>query len=169
MRRLLLTCLIGATLLTACGDEGGPDVATQATGSTTGTVAPPPSPVSRASPTTKTTATVPERQSPPAPRAEPGTRDAYLARLQGLAAKLGGAIDAAAATGDSTSIARVDRAVARATARWLASGGAASPAAATLAAAIATARTNVESALLAPESRRQLQAARAALAAERDA
>ena len=76
------------------------------------------------------------------------------------------AIDEAAKSGDSTAIAEIDRQVMRLTKDWLAGGGTPSPAAAALAQAIATARTNVETPLLAPESQRQVRAARGAIAQE---
>ncbi len=163
MRRPTVTLLAAVAGLAGCGEgQDQPGVPPPAT---TGVVAPPP-----AKPAT-TAATVPALTVPSKPKPKPGprTRAGYLARLDELAAKLGPAIDEAAQTGDSTPIARIDEAVQRTTKRWLADGNAASPAAATLAAAIATARTNVESSLLAPESRRQVQVARDALAAERAA
>jgi 2-oxoglutarate dehydrogenase E2 component (dihydrolipoamide succinyltransferase) len=164
MRRAV-TALAGTlALLAGCGGDEARRAATPAT-----------TPVDRPepAPTAPAPAPAPVRTTPPpvaAPRlpgpSVPGTRRAYLQRLVALAAELGPAVDDAAQSGDSTAIAEVDQRIARTTKAWLASGGAPSAAAATLAAAIATARSNVETPLLADESRRQIEAARGALAQE---
>ncbi|MCW2998377.1 MAG: hypothetical protein JWN65_1926 [Solirubrobacterales bacterium] len=166
MRRAA-TALAGTlALLAGCGGDEARRAATPATtpvdrpepAPTAATPAPAPAPVR----TTPTPVAAPRLPGP----SVPGTRRAYLQRLVALAAELGPAVDDAAQSGDSTAIAEVDQRIARTTKAWLASGGAPSAAAATLAAAIATARSNVETPLLADESRRQIEAARGALAQE---
>ncbi len=156
--------LATAALLAGCGGGSGP-TGTLLTGTPTAARTPAPTPTGvPAGPEP-----VPASRPKPKPKPGPDSRGVYLKRLADLASRLDAAIDTAARSGDSTQIARIDDAVQRLARRWLADGHTASPAATSLAAAIATARTNVESALLAPESHRQVRAARDALAAERAA
>jgi hypothetical protein len=162
MRRATATLFATVALLGGCGVDADRPAKT-APPQTTGPVAT--APVTTA--TAPTVTTVPELV-PPTPPVRVDSRRAYLTRLLVLAERLDAAIDTAARTGESQPIADIDEQVMRTTKAWLdVKGHRPIPAAETLAAAIATARTNVESSLLAPESRRQVQAARGALAAER--
>jgi hypothetical protein len=161
MRRAAAALAGALALLAGCGGDH-PGITAPPVAATTGTVVLP-EPATTAT-VLKTPQPVPERKSPES--TAPGSPRAYLKRLDALATDLVPAVDRAAKSGTSTAIAKLDAQIMSITKAWLESGGAASAAAASLAAAIATARSNVETPLLADESKRQIQAARAALARE---
>ncbi len=161
---MLTLVLVLALPAGGCADDAATTTTTPSPAPTTtgtaATVAPaPPKP-----PPQTTPQAVPKLPDPTPP--VPSSRQTYLQRLDDLAARLDPAITRASQTGDSTPIAKIDDEVMRATKAWSRAGKDPSPAAEALAAAIATARSNVETPLLAGESRRQVAPARAALADE---
>lgn len=158
--------LCGAlVLLAGCGSDAPVSSSVDTTAPTppTSTVV-----VPSASPTPTPTTPGTAPRLPPR-RATSGSRAAYLQRLDTLAGRVQAALGKASRTQDSRALAALDEAIMQATTDWRTGGGASSPAAAALTTAMATAISNLESPLLLGESRRQLAAARRALAAERAA